>query len=344
MDVSEKVANFTPLKKKTRQHLIYMKRTLFRKIGLLSVLLFSAIAAQAQLKKIVFTPQWHANSQFAGYIAAREQGYYKAEGLDVVIKYPEANKSSFELLSEGKADLVTNMLTIAIAMKCNGTMDIVNVMQATQHTSLCLALKSPKQHLTIDSLRNLRVGVWYNGLSVLAEAANIQHQLNWKVTPFRQGFKLLKYGVLDAITAMEYNELLQLKYNGYDVSEHSVIHLSEHGYDIPGDGVYCLSDYYQQNAAAVMAFTRATKRGWEWCRSHPEDAVNLVAQEMEIEHINHSKVILRAGLKVILEKQELTPGQVSYQLQQDDFNEAVNILTAIGRIHTKTDFQTFIAR
>ncbi|MCR5819056.1 MAG: ABC transporter substrate-binding protein [Prevotella sp.] len=316
---------------------------MIRKSILFLCLLFS-LTILAQQKTIVFSPQWNPNAQFAGYIAARELGYYGDEGLNVTFRYPEANKSSLDLLREGKADLVTNTLTFAIVSKVNEGLDLVNVLQTSQHTALCLALKRPKDKLDIGSLHGLRVGVWYNRVSIAVEAMNYDHHLNWTIVPFRRGFKLLSYGVLDAITVMEYNELLRLKYNGYDVSDHSVLRLCEHGYDIPEDGVYCMNDYYQQNADEVKAFVRATKKGWEWCRKHPEEATKYVLQEMRNEHVDNSEVIQRAGLKVILKKQEQTPDKASYSLGSGQFNQAVKILKTAGLINTNPDYKTFIAR
>ncbi len=45
-----------------------MNHSVIRKSILLLVLTLSTTTVKAQLKSIVFTPQWHANIQFAGYI------------------------------------------------------------------------------------------------------------------------------------------------------------------------------------------------------------------------------------------------------------------------------------
>lgn len=321
-----------------------MNNSLLRRCGLLMVLLLSTLAVQAQLKKIVFTPQWHANVQFAGYIAARELGYYEKEGLDVTIKYPGGNKTSIDMLREGKSDLALAFLMNAIETKTNEGLDMVNIMQTSQHTSLCLALKSPKENLNIESLYNMTVGLWSSNTSISAAAMNNNHQLNWKIVPFRGGIELLSYGVVDAIPVMEYNELLRLKYTGRDVSENCVFRMCEHGYDIPEEGAYCLREYYQQNTDAVKAFVRASKKGWEWVRKHPKEAVDYVTKEMNNEHINNSKVFQSAGLKVVLKKQELTPGKVSYTLLREQFDKTASMLLEVNLINTIPDFQTFIAK
>ncbi len=321
-----------------------MRKQLIRNSVALLTLLVATLTVQAQGKEIVFTPQWHASAQFAGYIAANAKGFYEQEGVRVAIKYPAESKSSVDLLREGKAHLVTTMLTDAVMLKANGVMDLVNVLQTSQHAALCLALKKPMDQVEIDRLQNFRVGLWPNRMALSAEAMNNQHRLNWTIILFSRGFKLMTYDVVDAISVMEYNELLQLKYNGKDVSKHSVLRMCENGYDIPEDGVYCTRDYYQQHTKEVKAFVRASKKGWEWCRQHPEEATELVAEEMRKTAIHFSKVIQRAGLKVILKKQELKPGEPSYTLQLDQFENAINVLKAAELIETFPDFKNFIAR
>ena len=43
---------------------------------------------QGTAQKITFTPQWTPQSQFAGYYAALENGYYNEAGLEVGIVHP----------------------------------------------------------------------------------------------------------------------------------------------------------------------------------------------------------------------------------------------------------------
>ena len=75
-----------------------MRRELNR-VWLTLAMILITLTSQAQLKSIVFTPQWDANAQFAGYIAARELGYYEFEGLKVILKKQEATpgKVSYQL-------------------------------------------------------------------------------------------------------------------------------------------------------------------------------------------------------------------------------------------------------
>lgn len=57
-------------------------------------------------QKIVFTPQWTAQSQFAGYYVALEKGFYKEAGLNVEIQHPSASYSAINRLIEGSSRVI----------------------------------------------------------------------------------------------------------------------------------------------------------------------------------------------------------------------------------------------
>ncbi len=316
------------------------KKFLFIVAGLL---VLQTLSAQKRLH-IVFSPQWHAQAQFAGYIVAQQLGFYEAEGLNVEIKYPSETQSSLDFMRDGKADLITNMLPNAIMLKANANMDIVNVMQTAQHASLCLARKPGRRAAHVDDFLDMRVGLWANGLACPAELMNRAQELHWKIIPFREGFNLLNYDMVDAVICMEYNEVLHMKYSGKDVSERSILRLCENGYDIPEDGVYCMNDFYKKNTKAVKAFIRASKKGWEWCRQHPEKAIDMVINEMRTEFIYSSTIVQLAGLKVILKKQEFTPGKVTYTLTREQYERTAGMLLEGHRIEKFPDYKSFIAK
>ncbi len=316
------------------------KKILFLVAGLLVIQTLSAQKRQ----RIVFSPQWHAQAQFAGYIVAHSLGFYEAEGLNVEIKYPSETQSSLDFMRDGRADIITNMLPNAIMLKANSNMDIVNIMQTAQHASLCLARKPGIRAAKVDDFLDMRVGLWANGLACPAEIMNHSQELHWKVIPFREGFNLLNYDMVDAITCMEYNEVLRMKYSGKDVSDKSILRLCEHGYDIPEDGIYCLNDFYKKNQKAVKAFIRASRKGWEWCRKNPEKAIEMVINEMRTEFVYSSTIVQLAGLRIILKKQEYTPGKVTYTLSREQYEKAAGMLKEGHRIENIPDYKSFIAQ
>ena len=111
---------------------------------LISILLFSN-GALSQQARIVFTPQWLPQAQFAGYYIAQEKGYYKDAGLDVDIVHPTASVQATYMLSTGKADIISLFLVTALSFRNQG-MDIVNVGQISQHSTILFVTKKSIFH------------------------------------------------------------------------------------------------------------------------------------------------------------------------------------------------------
>jgi len=59
-----------------------MQRNRIQRLTIATLMMLTAMSAWPQ-KHFVFTPQWKAQAQFAGYYVAQEKGFYKDEGLSV---------------------------------------------------------------------------------------------------------------------------------------------------------------------------------------------------------------------------------------------------------------------
>ena len=110
------------------------KRTLL----LLCCLIVSLWQGYAQ--RIVFTPQWTPQSQFAGYYAALENGFYADLGLDVEIVHPTKSYSSLNMLKDGTTNIITSELIQAMVAN-DKNIKLVNLLQTTQHSTLALLVR-----------------------------------------------------------------------------------------------------------------------------------------------------------------------------------------------------------
>ena len=103
-------------------------------LSILFLVCISCIPGYAQ--KIIFSPQWSAQSQFAGYYAALENGYYAEVGLDVSIVHPTNSYTSVNMLKDGTSDFITCELIQAMIASDQGTR-LVNLMQTTSTLRWC---------------------------------------------------------------------------------------------------------------------------------------------------------------------------------------------------------------
>ena len=83
---------------------------------LLTLLLFFSFSQAEVLQKVSLQLQWKYQFQFAGFLVAKERGYYADEGLDVtILEYNNTN--SMQDLADGKLDFAINNGIVAYANK-----------------------------------------------------------------------------------------------------------------------------------------------------------------------------------------------------------------------------------
>ena len=283
-------------------------------------------------RKITFTPQWTAQSQFAGYYAAEELGYYDEAGLDVTIVHPSTSNSAINRLKDGTSDFVTMQMQQAMIEIDKGH-KVINILQTMQNTSLQIM----PRHEGITSLNDLkgkRVGIWKVGFGDYALMADKERNLEIEWIPFVQNINLFISGVIDATLATSYNELLQIKAAGYDIS--AAIPMADEGYNFPEDGLYVSEALFRKEPETVKAFTEASRKGWEWVERHPDEALEIVMKQVMENHVAtnraHQKWMLEEVIRLNIDMQT---GTATYSLRPEQV-KALNDLMIRHKLITRT--------
>ena len=300
-----------------------MKYVIFAIIGFL----FLPFIAHAQ--RIVFTPQWTAQSQFAGYYVAQEKGFYKDAGVEVDFQHPSVSYSALYRLMEGSSDIITQQLTQAMIAIDQG-IPMAHVLQTSQQNGLVVVGRSD----SIKSLKDLRkkkVGVWKAGFGELAYIMDKELDLRIKWIPFLEGTHLFVSGVIDATLGMSYNEYLKIKLSGYE--DKTPIRLTGTDYDFPEDGLYVSLEFYRRYPEKVKAFVEASRKGWGWAHEHPEETLDIVMKWTEKEKVHTNRIFQRWMLEEILRLQcEKGENKPSFRLDDGVVNKLSNLLWKHHRI------------
>ena len=302
----------------------------------LSAIFMISVVSSAQ-KKIVFTPQWTAQSQFAGYYVALEKGFYKEAGLDVTIVHPSASNSAINQLKNRTSDFVTMQLQQALIEIDNG-LKLVNILQTMQNSGLLIMPRHEKIS-SMNDLKGKRVGIWKVGFGDYALMVDKEHNLEIEWIPFVQNINLFISGVIDATLAMSYNEILQIRAAGYDIS--TAISIADEGYDFPEDGLYVSEDYFRNNPQTVKAFADASRKGWEWAQEHPEETLEIVMEKTHSNNIatnrTHQKWMLEEVLKL---NKDTEIGTATYTLKSDQVRRLSDLLVKHGMISKPVTYET----
>ena len=289
-------------------------------------------------QQIIFTPQWTPQSQFAGYYAALELGYYDQEGLDVTISHPTSSYSSINMLLDGSSHIITSELIQAMAASAKD-IRLVNLLQTTQHSTLVLLARN-KDVTRMSQLQGCRIGTWKVGFSEIPHMIDGQYNLDIEWVKFFNPLNLYIAGAIDAALVKSYNEEVLFSMSG--ITPGSTLKFSDMGFDFPEDGLYVTEDFYRENSEQCRKFAEASRKGWEWVRNNREKALEIIMKYVKAENIPTNIYNQKFMLDKILEVQEDQKGGMpSYSLKEDSFDKLNNILMQYGYISKPVEFKRF---
>jgi NitT/TauT family transport system substrate-binding protein len=304
------------------------------------MILCMAVASlfHAHAQHITFTPQWTPQSQFAGYYAALENGYYAEAGLDVSIVHPTSSNNSMDMIKDGTSDIITSELIQAM-MTTDDDLKLVNLLQTTQHSTLVLISRT-KNVRDFADLAGSRIGTWKVGFSEIPHMIDEEQHLDIEWVKLINSLNLYIAGAIDATLAKSYNELILFSMSG--ITPGSVLYFSEHGYDFPEDGLYVSEAFYKKNPEKCRLFAEASKKGWDWVRDNREEALDIVMKYVKESNVPTNRYNQKWMLDAILEVHEDVKGGVpSYRLDEDAFNRLNEALVKYGYIARPVVYERF---
>ena len=290
-----------------------MRSTRILRTAALCALLACCRTAHAQ-QKFIFSPQWTAQAQFAGYYVALEKGFYQEAGLDVEIVHPSASRSALERIRSDESHATTLMLCQAMEIVDKG-FPLVNILQTSMNNATVIVSAKDEDPLT---QKGMRVGTWSAGFDQMPICLSVREGLNYQWVPFASGLNLFLAGAIDATLAMSYNEYYQLIQSGATITEKNVYRFSEHGYNVQEDGVYVSKKYYESHRDETRRFADASRRGWIWAVEHPEETLEIVMDYVRKNHIATNRVLQKLMLDEILRLLvDRESGKLEFRLRPD---------------------------
>ena len=238
-----------------------------------------SVAAQAT--KVRLQLKWVTQAQFAGYYAAKAQGFYRAENLDVTIIPGGPDIVPEQVVAGGGAEFGIDWLPSLLSSREQGV-PLVNIGQIFAHSGMRqLAFKTSGIKTPAD-LKGRKVAVWFGGneFALLATLAKYkldpQKDLSLVQQPFDMNLLLQKQ--VDAAAAMTYNEYKQVLDAGVKPEDLVVIDFNAEGTAMLEDGIFVRADWLRagKNKETAARFFRASLKGWEFCRDQAAACVDLV--------------------------------------------------------------------
>lgn len=224
--------------------------------------------------KVSLRLAWLLNVQAAGYVMAKEKGFYDDAGLDVDILPGGPNINSTALVATGANTFGTNDSGQVIFGKSEG-MDLVIVAACFQkYPGGVLSLektgiKTPKD-LEGKTLAYNEGGPWAFTQAMLAKEGVDMSKVHAVVAT---GNEVLMNGNVDAKTAFIVNEPISVELAGF---KPVTLAPADYGINAYAEAIFTSKDFLEKNPDVVKRFVAATQKGWDYALAHQDEAVAAV--------------------------------------------------------------------
>lgn len=260
-----------------------MKKTIALTMGLAMTLMAgSALAAD----KLTLQLKWVTQGQFAGYYVAKDKGFYKEANLDVEIKPGGPDVAPPQVIAGGGADVVVDWMPSALATREKG-LPLVNIAQPFKRSGMMLTCRKETGITKPEDFKGKTLGVWFGG--------NEYPFLSWMnhlglktdggpngVTVLKQGFNVdpLIQKQADCISTMTYNEYWQVIDAGIPADQLVTFKYEDEKVATLEDGLYVLQKSLDdpKMVEKLARFVKASMKGWDYARQHPDEAANIVLE------------------------------------------------------------------
>ena len=219
--------------------------------------------------------KWLHQSQFAGYYAAEQEGFYKKEGINIKLVPGGTETPSIQIVAGGSEQFGVSGMAQLIEARAKG---IPVVALATTYRKNPLiwfgideSIKTPqdlvgkKVGLTVGSNSDLLFRAMLKKNDVRIEDINI--------VPVKYNLALLLEGKVDMYEGYLTDQPISAELSGYKTR---ILNPSDYGIYFYGDTLFTTEKVIQENPDLVRRFTRATLKGWEFAYDNPEKAVDYV--------------------------------------------------------------------
>jgi NitT/TauT family transport system substrate-binding protein len=273
-------------------------------VALLGVFLWVGLAsrhntAQTGLIPVQVRLKWLHQAQFAGFYVAQQQGFYKREGLQVMLNAGGVDFPAIQLVAVGGEQFgVTGADQIILAREKGAPVVAVAVIyQRSPMVFFALqksGISSPKQ------FEGKRVGVKLGGNEELTYRALIRNAgvdpRRVKEIPVKYDMTPLFTGQVDVWPGYTINEVIVAQEQGFEVN---VIQPADYGVDLYADALFTTETTLREHPEMVRKFVKATMDGWQYAIDHPEQGVDDTLRYSDKLNPAHETKMLTASIPLV---------------------------------------------
>ncbi len=281
--------------------------------------------------------KWFHQFQFAGIYAAKAQGFYAQEGLEVEIRQRDPATSHIGDVLQGRAEY--GVADAGLVLSRLQGRPVVLLAQLFQHSPLVLITLRESGLRSPYDLAGKRVMLDLKGHSDAPIKAMLSNTLGenkiYQALDTRFDNQVLVDGETDAYSVYLTDQPYWYRRQGIEVN---ILEPRDYGIDFYGDNLFTTEQELRRHPQRVRAMLRATLKGWQYALAHPEEIIELILnkynpQGLSRDHLQHEA---RETAKMFM------PGQVPLgRFEPSRFQKIVETYARLGLVrstHIDEDF------
>lgn len=259
----------------------------------LFILSIITILEGSKLEKVSVALDWKYQFEYAGYIAAKEKGFYRDAGLDVELReYQEGSDVVSDVLNRKSNYGIYNSSIVVDSGKIK---PIVVMATYLQHSPLVLVTRKGIDNpaaLVGKTIMGTQNELKHSSLSLLLSHFDITSRnthfvdQTFSIDPFIRGD-------VDAMSAYRSNQLYFLDQMHIP---YEIIDPVEYGFIMNAGNLFTSQTEAIEHPLRAQKFIDATNRGWEYALQHPGEMIDILIQKY---HVQKSSEALAYESKVI---------------------------------------------
>ncbi|MFY9079724.1 diguanylate cyclase [Aliarcobacter cryaerophilus] len=275
--------------------------------------LVSTFLYSSSLEKVSIQFNWKYQFEVAGFIAAKEKGFYENVGLDVELKeYNPEVDILFDVLNNKVTYGISNSNIVLENKKIASIVLLATYLQKSPLVFITKPdIRTPSQFLgkTImgnkDELKNSSLALFLSHFNInFSNTKFIPH--NFKIDDFING-------KVEIMSAFRSNQLYELDKRKID---YNIIDPADYGFVMSAVNLYTSKEEAFKNKYRTQKFIEATNRGWEYALKNKEEIIDILIKKYGVNKSKEALLYERDVVNQVMMRDFYPIGKVSPELTQ----------------------------
>lgn len=312
-----------------------------RKALALAAVLAALVAAPATAQEAVsLRLNWYLGGLHVPYYYGKDQGYFKAEGIDLTINEGRGSANTVQVVAAGSDTfgMANSSSVISLAAKGAEIKSVMSLLNSTGFSVVSLASTGIRTPKDLEG-KSLAVSPG-DPLGQLFRALAAHNRLDMSKISFVQVDPAAKVVAVlekkaDALLGGADDQYFLIKYRGH---EPHALRYADHGANIVGMTILAKQDTIKAKPDMVRRFVKASVRSWEESKKNPGAAVDAALKVKP--DLNRQSTLDQLMVDFELLDSPNSKGRVGWGAEKD-WEQTIALLKQYRELETRNNWTAF---